>query len=309
MSYGGSMKNKIITSGLVVLFVGLLFQVVSAKRSMSDLMTDLKGYDPLARAKAVKELSAQGEKAKEVIPLLVELALKDPALYVRKEAKATIQKLGKNARGAAPLLVKAVRQDEDNEVKQAAIDTLGMMGKNASLAVSDLASLLTHKDPWVKQYAYFGLDKMGKNAKGAVGKLTEVLDSDNPDSRKFACTILGSLEEHAKLALPKMEKLMLHDTESIVRSNCAFGISYMGKHATAAVPSLIKALDDQDANVKRAVIHALGDMGLEAKKALPKLKTFMKDDMRQPSSVEGQEEERELQQLAREAIQKITEKP
>ena len=35
----------------------------------------------------------------------------------------------------------------------------------------------------------------------------------------------------------------------------------------------------------------------------------MKDDMRQPSSVEGQEEERELQQLAREAIQKITEKP
>ena len=303
------MKNQIVTSGLIILFVGLLFQVVLAKRSMSDLMEDLKGYDPLARSQAVKELSKQGEKAKEVIPLLVELGLRDPALYVRKDAKETIHKLGAHARDVAPLLIKALEYDTDNDVKQAAVDILGVMGKNASHVASELAALLTHKDPWVKQYAHFGFDKMGKNAKGAVGKLTEVLDSDNPNSRKFACAILGSLEVYAKPALPKMETLMLKDPEGIVRSNCAFGISYMGKHAQDAVPSLIKAMDDSDTNVKRAAIHALGDIGPDAEKALPKLKASMKDHMRQPSSVGGQEEERELQQLAHEAIQKITEKP
>ncbi len=304
------MRNKIIISGLIFLFVGLLFQVVSAKKSMSDLMVDLKGYDPLTRSQAVKELSNQGEKAQEVIPLLVDLTLKDPALYVRKEAKETIQKLGVYAQNAAPLLVKAVEQEPDNEMKQSAIDTLGMMGKNASHAAPQLASLLTHKENWVKQYAYFGLEKMGKNATGAVKQISEALDSSNPNSRKFACTILGSLEESAKPALSKMESLMLNDADSIVRSSCAFGISYMGKHATDAVPSLIKAMDDRDMNVKRAIIHALGNIGPEAKKALPKLRAMLNNETREPSSpIKGQKEQRELKQLAQEALNKITLKP
>ncbi|WP_414621128.1 HEAT repeat domain-containing protein [Calothrix sp. CCY 0018] len=51
----------------------------------------------------------------------------------------------------------------------------------------------------------------------------------------------------------------------------------LGKEAKAAIPALIKALDDKDGSIRSAAIYALGNMGAEAKAAKPKLVAILQN--------------------------------
>ena len=63
------------------------------------------------------------------------------------------------------------------------------------------------------------------------------------------------------------------------RSKAAYAIGGMGPSAKAAVPALIKVLNDQDAppTVRFPVCVALREIGPEAKEAVPALTTAMDD--------------------------------
>ena len=63
------------------------------------------------------------------------------------------------------------------------------------------------------------------------------------------------------------------------RNAAAYEISGMGPDAAAAVPALIKALDDPEPTVRFPVLVALGEIGPAAKAAVPKLKQMMDEEI------------------------------
>ncbi len=71
-----------------------------------------------------------------------------------------------------------------------------------------------------------------------------------------------------------MKRLTAPDPRT--RSLAASALGEM--RARTAVPALIRALDDGDARVRRAVVEALGQIGPAAKTAIPALTRALSDD-------------------------------
>lgn len=64
----------------------------------------------------------------------------------------------------------------------------------------------------------------------------------------------------------------------VTRNAAAYEIAGMGPAAAAAVPALIKALDDEVAAVRFPVTVALGEIGPAAEAAVPRLRQMMEED-------------------------------
>jgi len=64
-----------------------------------------------------------------------------------------------------------------------------------------------------------------------------------------------------------------------IRNGAAYEIAGMGPAAAAAVPALIKALDDPVAVVRFPVTVALGEIGPAAVAAVPRLKQMMEEEL------------------------------
>jgi HEAT repeat protein len=64
-----------------------------------------------------------------------------------------------------------------------------------------------------------------------------------------------------------------------IRNAAAYEIAGMGPAATAAVPTLIEALDDPMPAVRFPVTVALGEIGPGAAAAVPRLKQMMEEDL------------------------------
>ncbi len=64
-----------------------------------------------------------------------------------------------------------------------------------------------------------------------------------------------------------------------VRNAAAYEIAGLGKDAAAAVPALIKALDDPDPSVRFPVTVALREIGPAAEAAVPRLKKMVDDEI------------------------------
>jgi HEAT repeat protein len=86
---------------------------------------------------------------------------------------------------------------------------------------------------------------------------------------------LGALS--AKAAIPALIKA-LGDTDAEVRSSAAWALEKMGPAAKDAVPALTKALRDVDANVRMYAAYALGDIGAAAKPAVQELERLAEKD-------------------------------
>ena len=62
-----------------------------------------------------------------------------------------------------------------------------------------------------------------------------------------------------------------------VRKTAAFKLADYGKAAAAAVPALMRALDDEDGDVVIWAMHALGEIGPDARAAVPLLQAKLND--------------------------------
>jgi HEAT repeat protein len=71
---------------------------------------------------------------------------------------------------------------------------------------------------------------------------------------------------------------MLSDGEVAIREEAALSLGELGIDAKSAIPALIDALGDSDTMVRVAAVRALGGMGDEGIKAIPALIEVMKND-------------------------------
>jgi HEAT repeat protein len=137
------------------------------------------------------------------------------------------------------------------------------------------------KDQPNQAHALLALGFLGADPKVVVPVLLEGLrDERGQYNRIMSAQGLGGLGPQAKEALPDLNAA-LKDPDALVRVHAAGAIWKIEKRAEAVVPALTDALtggEDRNASAGRVpAVHYLGQIGSEAKAALPALLKLWQD--------------------------------
>ncbi len=162
------------------------------KDTIQSLLDSLKDESSLTRRNAIRSLEEIGDKS--VIPVLVDVMLKDESPYVRRAVAVTFQ--GKlQDKSAVRALIETLKE-KNHYVKGAAAAALGKI-KDRS-AVGPLCEALKDKEAHVRWASAYPLGQIGD--KSAIPALREVLN--NPQelaSVKWAASVaLKQLGEECK---------------------------------------------------------------------------------------------------------------
>jgi len=239
-------------------------------------------------ASTLIELSADhSRKVEEVL-----LSSYDGAeTHVRVTALSAMGKLTSPSESVIAHLVGAAGSN-DERVIGAAISSLGGLGPAAQSASPTLVSLASHEKQQVRQAVGGALGKFGMTSGPPLDALIKMLDDpkDGPaDTAAQSLSMLNALDALEKAYLdggPKTRKNVVtalrsattlderrvalitkafDDTDWTVRLAAAAG--FMGKDIEAAIPTLTRALRDDNAAVRGQAESTLRSMKLPAAKA------------------------------------------
>lgn len=243
-------------------------------------------------ASAIRVLGAIGEPA---VPSLIG-GLRHADAGVPQACARALKGIGPNARGAVPVLVQALKE-KDPQLRLLAAEALGQIGPDAAPAVPELTELLKDADPGLRQAAAASLGSLGTAAESAVAGLIDLLrqgakarsasarpfvpgkppprtDPKELDTAMVAARALGRIGGTAVPALAKA----LPEPDREIREHAALALARIGPPAKAAVPALIKVLQDEKADdgVRGAAARALAAIGPDAGEAVPALVAALK---------------------------------
>ena len=141
---------------------------------------------------------------------------------------------------------------------------------------------LRHENYQVRWKALEGLAKLGPKAEPAVPALVEAMN--NEYDRYRAVNVLGDIGPSASPAVPALvERLnfILGNKDYRDRVTESAGIidtlAKIGSEARAAITVLRMSLKDENSHIRYEAAHALGEMGPEAKVAIPDLEAVLDD--------------------------------
>lgn len=226
----------------------------------------------LSDLSAVLDTKAQDGLAQSFAGLIADA---DPGVAVA--AGAALVRLGTPA--VAPLRAKLA----DPAARVAAMEILGTIGGPAKAALPDMVRALADSDETFQSDAAVAIASFGADAADAVPDLNKLLESATtaPGTRYAAAYALGRIGPAAKPALGKLRELAATDDELLatVAVWAALKIDPADSSLFAsAVPRLRKALRSGDEIVRLEAAVALGDIGPDAKPALPILELVAEDD-------------------------------
>ncbi len=242
------------------------------------LIEVLQDPDIDIRHAAASALSEIGPRDAAVIPTLLG-ALSGEDAYIRARAAVAIGKMGKAAAVAIPALIAATR-DANLEVRKDAADALGKLGPSAATAVPALIDCLRGDNLTVREHAVRALREIGPLAVAAVPNLMRLFGGqENPkdfDVWSLRESTEDALERIGAGAVPTLIKA-LSDEDGQVRAKATFLLGKMSPLSTAAMPALIEALADEQPFVRETAASLLGQMGKSAVAASPELIAALAD--------------------------------
>lgn len=236
-----------------------------------------------------------GKIGPDAVPALID-ALRDENWTVRRGAAIALGEIGPEAKEAVPTLIGALK--DEPHVRLVAAVALGEMGAAAKDAVPAMIDVLTG--------AYFSIpppkglmEPLKKLGLLAIPALKESLNSPDRLIRVFVAEALGELGSASKDAVPALIRA-LKDDDQQVRENAAESLGKIGLEGEKSIPALIDVLNDnryagaalvklgkrsvpfllnalKNADVKCEAVHALGEIGSEAKDAVSDLIEMLGD--------------------------------
>ena len=239
--------------------------VVNGER-MSFWISQLGSEDAHTRAFAAENVGSVGPRGprEAAIPALMRL-LEDPIPQVRRSAARALPRVapdGDRARKALPVLLEAL-QDPDENVR---FDTARMLGgllrSGDKEAVAPLGQALTDRSLRVRHEVVDLLGRIGPAAEETVPALVEMLEQQS--LRPSVIEVLGRIGPRAKDAVPALVAALKEGPPVDIK-----------KH-TEISPGFGKGVVHKSVRM-RAVI-ALGQIGPEAKDALPALIEAYRDE-------------------------------
>jgi len=171
-----------------------------------------------------------------------------------------------------PELIKEL-ESEDKFVKRKAAEDLGQMGAAAKSAVPALVRAIEDRDQQVWFHSVMALARIGPDAEEAIPALVAALDtSKNPRGRdamrrQVWYRTAYALGRIGAAAMPSLLKA-LDDEKTSVRSGAAKALGFVGPAAKEATPQLVARLNDSESEVRQQSAEALSQIG---PMALPQL--------------------------------------
>ena len=212
-------------------------------------LTDLLKH-PETAPSAARALMSIGPDA--VLPLV--RALTNENRIVRRTAAFGLGQIRSAETAVTLALVKSLK-DADARVRHAAAESLRRTNE-PDLVIPALLETLNDADSDVRREAMLSLAIFGSQAKEAVPALSQALYDTNSSVRLDAALALRQIDPQVVTVLAAK----LEDTNSVVRSLTAEALRHFGQQASAAVPALLKALDDPDNDVRSKALVALREI-------------------------------------------------
>jgi HEAT repeat protein len=260
----------------------IALEQIGAKRSrqvVPAIMTALRAdQDEKVRERAAAVLGTSAEKALKDIPegfkfdplreVLVGALKEDKSARVREAAARALGRLEVHARQAVGALAGALK-DPSPATRAAAADTLRRLGPDSHEALPELEKVLRDKsaDRATRVQCALAVGRVGiPDALDSMPALKDVLaDTTAPsDVRKAVCESLALLGKEAASAAPVLGQTLTASTSDVaLRRAAALAIDALGPDGRIAIPSLKKALKDDDKFVRCHAMHSLGQFGKE----------------------------------------------
>ena len=155
--------------------------------------------------------------------------LNDATPPVRHRASLILGKRGDEV--AAKLI--AAMNDDRHFVREGAAKALQGMGEGARPAVPTLIAALCDEDAYVRREAGDALLKLGVGNKEVVTAIESLQSSSPPTSRKWATEKLATYGSHAKPAVQSLIR-MLNDEDAEVRAAAAAALHKIDPDAATA---------------------------------------------------------------------------
>jgi HEAT repeat protein len=263
-------------------------QVVSemgkeASHAVPQLVEVLKDQDYEITDRLIRVLSQMGRDAAPAIPALVEI-VRDGG-WARGQAAVALMPFGREAKDAVPGLLEMLSgnrhncysavmalpkiatageavpailklfaepsHERDREVDVIA-DALHEFGPSV---IGPVAGLLQHKRANVRIRAIKVLARFGKQAQNTVPQLMDLMDDKDDDVSLSAAEAVWSIDRRPEVFPPFVRGLKAKTANNRVRA--ANSLGNMGADAKPAVPELVAACKDRDSSVRREAYRAL----------------------------------------------------
>ena len=205
---------------------------------------------------------------------LGQLAAADPAAR-----HVAIDALSKTVTELAGLLRRlgAVLDALTDQAERAALLTaLGRAGAQAQSAAAAVhayvkSAVLTDPTEAVRSAGLNALAVLGPRAKTEVPALVAALKDELADVRAGAARALGEQGPDARDAIPALIPLTEYDSDPRVRVEAAVALWRIDHHAGKVVPTCVAALASADEVVRWVAADCLGEIGSDARAAVPAL--------------------------------------
>jgi hypothetical protein len=201
----------------------------------------LEHLDSSERRRAAEALIPISASLTEVLPMLGG-ALKHTDPAARANTAKAIGTLAARMTAAIPLLQDAIK-----------------------------SIVLTESNETIRTSALQALSLFDPISRRQVPRFMEALRDELPFVRANAAQALGQLGTEAKEAVPALTTAALRDTDFRVRLEAAVALWRIDKRAVRALPVLIEALKADDESQRWIAGDCLGEMGPEARPAVPAL--------------------------------------
>jgi len=253
-------------------------------------------------------LAEIGPDAKEAVPALTTCLKSHKHPDVCREAILALAAIGPEAASAVPALIKVVKGDEINAPPAVyALGSIGPKAKSAEVVLKKLA-LANDTKPLLRTVSLWALAMINPDDKQLVAvvvpRLVKALQSEEPRVRAAAARALVDLDPDPEILRPLLKKVMETASPEVVddvldalaslgeravprliealkheqmRSEVAMIIARIGTPAKAAVPALVKSLDDEDPQTRSEVLFALAAIGPDAAASVPAVSKLLDD--------------------------------
>jgi HEAT repeat protein len=260
----------------------IFFWLVRHKLIANRSITSLQNFNPSHSAMAMwalPELDHAGRTT--VIPTLIQmLGEKEPKSdQIARAAGGAHIVLSKMAPESIAPLIEAL-SSQDVQVWALAASALGKIGPDAKAAIPILEKRFKDKDPIMRVSAAGIIGKLGGDPDVFIPVVIQNLPEVSRDYMDFALEILLRYKEHAKAVVPVLVGILNNATDSSNTTNVMVRgqvIEALSKLAPESIAPLIEILSSHDVQVWKQAARALGEIGPDAKAAIPVLEKKLED--------------------------------
>lgn len=179
----------------------------------------------------------------------LERELESPEGKSRIAAIDALSQFGPAARASIPKLVNSLG-DPEERVRDVAAVALAALGESA---IGDLIDGLSSTNLALQKGAALAMEKMGRRASRAAPALVVALGSEHKPMRLAAGEALIAIQADA---IPDLMKAFA-DKNRFTRANAVSVVGRLGQRARAAIPDVVRLLDDPELLVRQNAIAAL----------------------------------------------------